>query len=58
MLLFFFPETSSSNILLRRAKRLRKRTGNENLKSQSEIMASKMTGKDIVKQTVSAVCLL
>jgi DHA1 family multidrug resistance protein-like MFS transporter len=31
------PETSSSNILLRRAVRLRKLTGNQNLKSQSEI---------------------
>ena len=31
------PETSASNILLRRARRLRKLTGNANLKSQSEI---------------------
>jgi len=52
MLIFFFPETSSANILLRRAQRLRKRTGNENLRSQSEIMASQMTGKDIVKNTL------
>ena len=38
--LFMFlsmPETSSSNILLRRARRLRKLTGNPNLKAQSEI---------------------
>jgi MFS transporter, DHA1 family, multidrug resistance protein len=34
---FFLPETSSSNILLRRAKRLRKLTGDERLRSQSEI---------------------
>ncbi|KAL9097812.1 MAG: hypothetical protein Q9165_000138 [Trypethelium subeluteriae] len=31
------PETSSANILLRRAKRLRALTGNEKLRSQSEI---------------------
>ena len=31
------PETSASNILLRRAQRLRKPIGNANLKSQSEI---------------------
>ncbi|KAL9078472.1 MAG: hypothetical protein Q9157_002593 [Trypethelium eluteriae] len=31
------PETSAANILLRRAKRLRALTGNENLRSQSEI---------------------
>lgn len=31
------PETSPSNILLRRARRLRQLTGNQNLRSQSEI---------------------
>lgn len=31
------PETSGANILLRRAKRLRKLTGNERFMSQSEI---------------------
>jgi DHA1 family multidrug resistance protein-like MFS transporter len=31
------PETSAANILLRRAQRLRKLTGNANLKSQGEI---------------------
>lgn len=52
MLLFFFPETSTNNILYRRAVRLRKRTGNNNLRSQSEIVASKMTGKEIIKMTL------
>lgn len=33
---FILPETSSTNILLRRAARLRKLTGNPNLKSQVE----------------------
>lgn len=34
---FFLPETSSANILLRRARRLRKLTGNDRFMSQSEI---------------------
>lgn len=37
VLFFFFPETSADTILLRRAKRLRKLTGNEQLRSKSEI---------------------
>jgi DHA1 family multidrug resistance protein-like MFS transporter len=47
LLFFFFPETSSSNILYRRAKRLRKAMGDKRLKSQSEIDAENMTGRDI-----------
>ena len=38
LLFFLLPETSSSNILYHRAKRLRKTTGNTNLRSQSEIV--------------------
>lgn len=37
LMFFFMPETSAGTILLRRAQRLRKLTGNMNLKSQSEI---------------------
>lgn len=44
---FLLPETSSANILLRRAQRLRKLTGNPNLKSQSEIDQAQMTARDI-----------
>jgi DHA1 family multidrug resistance protein-like MFS transporter len=47
LLFFFFPETSSSNILYRRAKRLRKATGDSRLKSLSEIEAESLTGRDI-----------
>lgn len=47
-LLFLLPETSSSNILLRRAARLRKLTGNANLKSQSEIDQEKLTVNEVV----------
>jgi len=46
-LFFFLPETSSANILLRRAQRLRKLTGNPHLKSQSEIDQSNLTPRDI-----------
>lgn len=48
LLFFSFPETSSSNILYRRAKRLRRATGDTRLKSMSEIEAESMTGRDIV----------
>lgn len=37
LLFFFLPETNADFILLNRAKRLRKLTGNENLRSESEI---------------------
>jgi DHA1 family multidrug resistance protein-like MFS transporter len=37
LLFFFLPETNADFILLNRAKRLRKLTGNENLRSDSEI---------------------
>lgn len=40
------PETSAQNILLRRAVRLRKITGNHHLKSQSEIDQAEMSTKD------------
>lgn len=52
LLFFFLPETSSANILLRRAQRLRKLTGNENLKSQSEIDQASMTAKDIAVEAL------
>ncbi|KAF2472291.1 benomyl/methotrexate resistance protein [Lindgomyces ingoldianus] len=47
-LFFFLPETSSTNILYRRTRRLRKITGDERLTCEPEIMAEHMTGKDIV----------
>jgi len=46
-LMFFLPETSSTNILYRRAARLRKLTGNDKLKSEPELLAESMTGKHI-----------
>jgi len=48
MLMFYFlPETSSETILLRRARRLRKSTGNTNLKSQSEIDQASLSAKEV-----------
>lgn len=44
---FFMPETSAGTILLRRAQRLRKLTGNANLKSQSEIDQGNKTFKNV-----------
>lgn len=42
------PETSADNILLRRAQRLRKLTGNSNIKSQGEIDQAKLTLAQVV----------
>ena len=47
VLFFLLPETSSTNILYRRTKRLRKTTGNSKLICQPELMSESMTGKDI-----------
>ena len=47
-LLFLLPETSAANILLRRAARLRKLTGNANLKSQGEIDQEKLTVNEVI----------
>jgi DHA1 family multidrug resistance protein-like MFS transporter len=44
---FLLPETSSSNILLRRAERLRKVTGNNKLMAQSEIDEGQQTALTI-----------
>lgn len=44
----FYPETSPDNILRRRAARLRKLTGVDNIKSQSEINQAQMNAREIV----------
>lgn len=46
MIFFLLPETSAANILLRRAKRLRNVTGDNRLRSKSEIDAAHYTAKD------------
>lgn len=47
-LVFLLPETSSTNILYRRTRRLRKITGNSKLTCEPEIMAQEMTGKEVL----------
>lgn len=44
VLMFFLPETSANNILLRRTKRLRKLTGNDKLTCEPELMSANMSG--------------
>jgi DHA1 family multidrug resistance protein-like MFS transporter len=48
LLLLLMPETSTPNILLRRARRLRALTGNANLQSQSEIDQRHITASAIL----------
>lgn len=52
MMFFFLPETSSPNILLRRANRLRKSDGRANLKSQSEIDQADMSVKEVAVEAL------
>ncbi|KAF2200847.1 benomyl/methotrexate resistance protein [Delitschia confertaspora ATCC 74209] len=52
LLFFFLPETSGANILLRRAQRLRKLTGDERLKAQSEIDQKNLTPRDIAVEAL------
>ncbi|TVY12934.1 Caffeine resistance protein 5 [Lachnellula arida] len=47
LMFFSMPETSSDNILLRRAQRLRARTGRQDLKSESEMRQSWMDAQQI-----------
>ncbi|KAF1812051.1 MFS general substrate transporter [Eremomyces bilateralis CBS 781.70] len=48
----FLPETSTPNILFRRADRIRALTGENRLKSQGEIDQAKMTVNDIVIESL------
>lgn len=47
-MMFFLPETSAPNILARRAARLRKASGNPNIKSQSELDQEKLTLNEVL----------
>ncbi|KAJ9144272.1 MFS transporter [Pleurostoma richardsiae] len=47
MFVFLLPETSATNILYRRTRRLRKLTGNEKLISEPELAGKDMKVKDI-----------
>ncbi|KAK5947545.1 GTPase-activating protein [Knufia obscura] len=52
LLIIFLPETSSANILYRRARRLRKLTGNDKLISEPELQGQDMTSKDIIMMSL------
>lgn len=47
MLIIFLPETSSANILYRRARRLRKMTGRKNLMSEPEIESEGLSRREM-----------
>ena len=49
---FFLPETSTHTILLRRAARLRKASGNENIRSQTEIDRKGLTPRAVAFDAV------
>jgi len=49
---FFLPETSPSNILLRRARRLRSTNGDARLKSQSEIEQVSLSVRDVAVESL------
>lgn len=51
-MLVFLPETYQANILLRRAKRLRKLTGNDNYRSQSELDQAAMKPREVVYEAL------
>lgn len=52
MMVLSLPETSSANILLRRARRLRKVTGKDNLLSQSEVDQAGMSPSDVAYEAL------
>lgn len=51
-LAFLLPETLEANILLKRAQRLRKLTGNPNLHSQSEIDEAAISHKEFIFESL------
>ncbi|KAH8927002.1 MFS general substrate transporter [Atractiella rhizophila] len=52
VLSFILPETNAATILLKRAERLRKITGNNNLRSKSEIDQANTTTKDVLYEAL------
>ncbi|KAI4595741.1 hypothetical protein KJ359_006732 [Pestalotiopsis sp. 9143b] len=51
-LVFLLPETSPSNILYRRARRLRRLTGNDRLVCEAELAGMDMTPRDVVSMAL------
>lgn len=52
VLIIFLPETSSSNILYRRARRLRKLTNRSNLRSEPELASEHLTARELAMMTL------
>jgi DHA1 family multidrug resistance protein-like MFS transporter len=52
LLIFLLPETSADTILLKRAARLRKLTGDDRLMSQSEIEQAKLSWGDVLTESL------
>ncbi|KAF5325000.1 hypothetical protein D9619_009780 [Psilocybe cf. subviscida] len=52
VLVFWFPETNAETILLRRARRIRKRTGIQNIFSESEIRQAHMHTSEVVFESL------
>ncbi|TFK54036.1 MFS transporter [Heliocybe sulcata] len=52
ILIFTLPETSAANILVKRARRLRKLTGNDKLRTEGEIEQAHMTAHEIAMMTL------
>ena len=48
----FLPETSASNILYRRAKRLRRETGSESIRAESELETLDLSKKELAYKTL------
>lgn len=57
-MIFLLPETYEGSILLRRAQRLRKLTGNQNFKSQSEIDQAQESSLQLLKESLVRPILL
>ncbi|PWY95924.1 MFS general substrate transporter [Aspergillus sclerotioniger CBS 115572] len=52
ILIIFLPETSSTNILYRRARRLRRLTQRPNLRSEPEIASEGLTARELAMMTL------
>ncbi|KAF5325519.1 hypothetical protein D9619_009703 [Psilocybe cf. subviscida] len=52
VLIFWFPETNAETILLRRARRIRKRTGVQNIFSESEIRQAHMHTSEVLFESL------
>lgn len=52
VMILTLPETSAANILVRRARRLRRITGNKNLRSEGEIEQKKLSVRKMIVETL------